>query len=186
MGVFTYMNTVNIVIFAYNNQFNVPQLTQELTPQPSASRMSMVGLFSSGLCFVLYSAVSLFGTLAFGVGDGQKDTLIVDLYSERKNPLVVFTLCAVMFSVLTCFQFHIYPIRQFCLYIVRKIRGRGACDTEGDDVIYLGKSLTRWVDMLGALSAVAIAILVAVAVIYHPDPPKGRHVLLVHGRDALL
>jgi len=160
---FTYMNTVNIIIFAYNNQFNVPQLTQELTPQPSANQMSIVGLFSSGLCFVLYSAVSLFGTLAFGVGDEQKDTLIVDLYPDRKSPLVVFTLCAVMFSVLTCFQFHIYPVRQFCLYIVRKIRGRGACDTEGDDVVYFGKSLTRWLDILGALLAVAIAILIAVA-----------------------
>lgn len=57
----------------------------------------------------------------------------------------------VMFSVLTCFQFHIYPVRQFLAYNVRKLRGRGAVEME-DKACY-GRSMTRWYDIIGALGA---------------------------------
>mmetsp|Transcript_8391 Transcript_8391/g.25443 ORF Transcript_8391/g.25443 Transcript_8391/m.25443 type:complete len:338 (+) Transcript_8391:397-1410(+) len=160
---FTYMNTVNIVIFSYNNQFNVPQLTSELAPEPRTGKMTAVSLISTATCFVLYALVALFGTLVFGVAGNQKDTVILDLHSQRRNPLVVVTLLAVMFSVLMCFQFHIYPIRQFLAYVVRKARGRGA-DGEGEDAQYWGTSLTRWIDMVCALLAVVFAILIAIAV----------------------
>lgn len=156
------MNTMNIVIFAYNNQFNVPQLASELTPQPEVRRMAWVSLMSTSMCLFLYSSVTIVGTLAFGVGENQKDTLILDLYPVRKNPLVIVTLLGVMFSVITCFQFHIYPIRQFLNYSARKMRGRAADDCE-DRIVY-GLPVARWLDIVSALLAVVIAIVIAVFV----------------------
>merc|ERR1712061_9488 len=64
---------------------------------------------------------------------------------------------------LTCFQFHVYPIRQFAAWAVRKARGRGP-DGEKSDVAYFGRSLTRWLDMASALASVAVIILIAVVI----------------------
>merc|ERR1712039_926673 len=161
--IFTYMNSINNIVFAYNNQFNVPQLTGELTPQPTTRKMTIVSLITVAVCFVLFGGVSVFGVLAFGVGEHQRDSLVLDLTPERRNPLVLASLIAVMFSVLTCFQFHVYPIRQFAAWAVRKARGRGA-DDEESDVKYFGRSLTRWLDMACALVSVAIIILIAVVI----------------------
>merc|ERR1712151_1224224 len=144
------------------NQFNVPQLTSEITPAPETRRMTWVSSMSTSTCFLLYSSVTVLGSLAFGVDGNQKDTLVLDLYPDRKNPLVAGTLLAVMFSVVTCLQFHIYPIRQFMGYVLRKVRGRGTDSSE--DVIYYGKSLTRWLDIVCALLAVFVAVFIAVAV----------------------
>ncbi|CAK0819981.1 unnamed protein product [Prorocentrum cordatum] len=118
---FAYMNSVNNMIFAYNNQFNVPQVTGELTPQPGVRWMTNVALVSTSLTFLLYASVSAVGVLAFGLDD-QQDTFVLDLARDTKNPLVFTTLLAVMFSVIVCFQFHVYPIRQFCAYNIRKLR----------------------------------------------------------------
>merc|ERR1712113_1130771 len=96
-------------------------------------------------------------------GDNQKDSLILDLRSSRSNALVVSTLIAVMFSVLTCFQFHIYPIRQFFAYTLRKARSRGANDEKTDRKI-CGRTITRWLDMACALAAVAVSIIIAVVI----------------------
>ncbi|CAJ1432146.1 unnamed protein product [Effrenium voratum] len=165
--VFTYMNSINNMVFAYNNQFNVPQLTGELTPVPSVRNMTKVALLSTSLCFLLYGSVSIFGVLAFGVADNQKDTLILDLMPARKEWHVVVSLFAVMFSVLTCFQFHVYPIRQFSAYAVRKLRGLPAKAAEEEEEVSDGcggRSLARWLDIACALGAVAVAILIAVVV----------------------
>ncbi|CAJ1366708.1 unnamed protein product [Effrenium voratum] len=166
--VFTYMNSINNMVFAYNNQFNVPQLTGELTPAPSVHKMTKVALLSTSLCFLLYGSVSIFGVLAFGVGDNQKDTLILDLMPARKEWHVVVSLFAVMFSVLTCFQFHVYPIRQFSAYAVRKLRGLPAKAADEEEEVAgdacCGRSLARWLDIACALGSVAIAILIAVVV----------------------
>jgi hypothetical protein len=159
--VFTYMNCVSSIIFGYCNAFNVPQLTGELQPVPTWPKMSKVSLLSTGLSFFLYTGVSIFGVLAFGVGGNQLDSLILDLYPVRSNLLVSVALLAVMFSVLTCFQFHVYPLRQFAAFAIRKIRGRGAED-ENTDRVFCGRSLTRWFDMASALSAVLVTILIAV------------------------
>merc|ERR1712050_100263 len=161
--ILTYMNSVNNVVFAYNNQFNVPQLTGELSPAPEVRRMTNVALLTTTLCFILYGGVSCMGTLAFGIGDDQRDSLVVDLTPERSNILVFVTLVAVMFSVLTCFQFHVYPIRQFMAYAARKARGRDS-KSEGEDTVYAGKSITRWLDIASALTSVAIIMLIAVIV----------------------
>lgn len=169
-NVLTYMNAINIVVFAYNNHFNVPQLTGELTPMPETRRMTIVSIISAAICFVLYGLVSLFGVMAFGLAENQKDTLVLDLFPDRHKPLVLLTLLAVMFSVLTCFQFHIYPIRQFLAYCIRKSRGRGK-NQEGSDTVYCGKSLTRLLDMVCALVAVIAAVAIAVVV------PKLRTIL---------
>jgi len=160
--VFTYMNAINNLVFAYNNQFNVPQLTGELTPAPSTKGMTMVSILSTVLSFLLYGSVSVLGVLAFGVAEGQKDSLILDLMPVRKEVHVLISLLAVMFSVLTCFQFHIYPVRQFLAYNVRKLRGRGAVEME-DKACY-GRSMTRWYDIIGALGSVALVILIAVVI----------------------
>lgn len=157
------MNSINNVVFAYNNQFNVPQLTGELTPQPQVQKMTRVAMLTTILCFLLYAGVSLVGTMAFGVGQNQKDSLVLDLMPRRGSPIVFVSLAAVMFSVLTCFQFHVYPIRQFMAYTVRKARGR---ESQGEqaDATYGGRSLTRWWDIASALGSVAIIILIAVVV----------------------
>jgi len=157
---FAYMNSVNNMIFAYNNQFNVPQVTGELTPQPGVRRMTNVALVSTSLTFLLYASVSAVGVLAFGLDD-QQDTFVLDLARDTRNPLVFTTLLAVMFSVIVCFQFHVYPIRQFCAYNIRKLRGMAADEKEGSDKVISGRSLTRWLDILCALAAVAFAVLIA-------------------------
>jgi len=161
--VFTYMNSLNNIVFAYNNQFNVPQLAGELTPTPTVSRMSASATMTVIACFSLFVTVSVFGTLAFGVGDAQHDSLVLDLAPDRRNPLVMTALLAVMFSVLTCFQFHVYPIRQFAAWNTRKARGRGK-DDEANDPKILGLTLTRWLDVAMALGSVAVIILIAVSV----------------------
>merc|ERR1719291_116861 len=161
--VFTYMNSINNIVFAYNNQFNVPQLTGELTPQPTVQKMTTVSLLTVAVCFGLFAVVSLFGTLAFGVGEHQLDSLVLDLTPDREQPLVLVALVAVMFSVLTCFQFHVYPIRQFAAYATRKVRGREAGD-EASDTKLCGRSVTRWLDIASALSSVALIIVIAVVI----------------------
>ncbi|CAK9112378.1 unnamed protein product [Durusdinium trenchii] len=159
----TYMNSINNMIFAYNNQFNVPQLTGELTPEPSRNGMTKVALLSTSISFLLYASVSILGVLAFGVAENQKDSLILDLMPVRKEIHVLISLIAVMFSVLTCFQFHIYPVRQFLAYLVRKARGRSS-DDEKTDVVYFGRSLTRWYDIFCALGSVCLVVLIAVVI----------------------
>lgn len=161
--IFTYMNSLNNIVFAYNNQFNVPQLTGELTPQPTVRKMTVVSLTTVAVCFALFGSVSIFGVLAFGVGEGQRDSLVLDLAPARSSPLVLLSLVGVMFSVLTCFQFHVYPIRQFAGWAIRKARGRGPND-EKSDIVYFGLSLTRWLDIASALVSVAIIILIAVVI----------------------
>lgn len=163
-SVFTYMNSINNLVFAYNNQFNVPQLTGELTPQPSVRGMTKVSMFSTVIAFCLYGVVSVLGVLAFGVAEGQKDSLILDLTPARKQVHVLISLLAVMFSVLTCFQFHVYPVRQFLAYNVRKLRGRSASDCEKTDVSCYGRSMTRWYDIIGALCCVVVMVLIAVVI----------------------
>lgn len=150
---FFYMNSLNNIIFAYNNSANVPQLTGEITPEPSAGRMAWAAWLATGLCFLLYAFVALFGLLAFGVGSNQKDTLVLDMLSQSKDIMVFLSLAAVMFSVLTCFQFHVYPIRQFTGYLARRARGRGAGD-EATDIAVGGRSLTRWLDITFSLATV--------------------------------
>jgi len=162
-SVLTYMNSINNIVFAYNNQFNVPQLTGELDPAPTVPRVTRVSLITTALCFVMYGGVSIVGVLAFGLGANQRDSLVVDLAPVHTKPIVLVAMVAVMFSVLTCFQFHVYPIRQFAAYAIRKARGRQAGD-ETSDVLYRGKSLTRWLDIASALVAVAVIILIAVAI----------------------
>jgi amino acid permease len=158
--VFAYMNSVNNMIFAFCNQFNVPQITGELTPQPGVRQMTRVGMLSSSLAFFLYGSVSAVGVLAFGLDD-QKDTFVLDLAADTRNPFVFTTLLAVLFSVIVCFQFHIYPIRQFCAYNLRKLRSRTAVEQEGSDKVIYGRSVTRWLDMCCGLGAVAFAVLIA-------------------------
>mmetsp|Transcript_78221 Transcript_78221/g.203253 ORF Transcript_78221/g.203253 Transcript_78221/m.203253 type:complete len:394 (+) Transcript_78221:3-1184(+) len=159
-SIFTYMNAMSNVVFAYNNQFIVPQLIGELTPEPTMRRVTVASVITVVMCFVLFSSVSIFGVLAFGVGEDQRDSLLLDLFPERKNPLVIASLIAVVFSVLTCFQFHVYPIRQFATFAIRKARGRGP-DAEASDVLFCGRTCTRWLDMASALGSVAIIILIA-------------------------
>jgi len=157
------MNALSNVIFAYNNSSNVPQLTGETTPLPSMARMTRAAALATIVCGAFYTLVSLFGTMAFGFGESQKGTLVLDLVVEKRDPLVFAALAAVMFSVLTCFQFHIHPIRQFCKYLVRKARGRGA-DDEASDLKICGRSLTRWLDIACALGTVVLQILIAVVI----------------------
>ena len=64
-----------------------------------------------------------------------------------------------MFSVLTCFQFHVYPVRQFLAYNVRKLRGRKAAEGDETDVSCYGRSMTRWYDIMGALGDLTWGIL---------------------------
>lgn len=161
-SIFTYMNTGNVVIFAFSNQSNVPRLTSEMTPKPDMRKMTIVAMLSSMGCFVVYSLVAVFGVLAFGIDENQKDTLILDLYAQRKSPLIQIALSAVLFSVLICFQFQIYPMRQFLIYLLQKVRRRD--ESDDNEFTYRGISITRWFDMLGALVAVASTVIIAVLV----------------------
>ena len=56
---------------------------------------SAFGLGGTVLSFLLYGSVSVLGVLAFGVAEGQKDSLILDLMPVRKEPHVVLALLAV-------------------------------------------------------------------------------------------
>lgn len=47
------------------------------------------------LNFLLYGSVSVLGVLAFGVAEGQKDSLILDLMPVRKEVHVLISLLAV-------------------------------------------------------------------------------------------
>ena len=46
------------------------------------------------IAFSLYGMVSVLGVLAFGVADGQKDSLILDLMPARKQAHVLISLLA--------------------------------------------------------------------------------------------
>ncbi|CAK0902727.1 unnamed protein product [Prorocentrum cordatum] len=157
---FVHMNCLNLVVFAYNNQFNVPQLTGELRPLGKEQVSKMANL-STVSVFVLYVAVALLGLLAFGVGDRQLDTLVLDMRPHAGSPVVAAALVMVMFSTLMCFEFHIYPIRQFLAYTVRKVRGRQAGDEALDEQIW-SVSVTRWIDVVCAVGVVAFSIVIAV------------------------
>jgi len=159
-GVFVYMNCLNLVVFAYNNQFNVPQLTGELRKR-DMEQVSGVANLSTISVAILYLSVSILGLITFGVGQRQLDTLVLDLQPHANNPVVIAALIMVMFSTLMCFEFHIYPIRQFLAYTVRKCRGRGKDEEESDEKL-MGISMTRWLDICCATGAVTFAIIIAV------------------------
>merc|ERR1712048_427350 len=129
----------------------------ELKPQ-GMKRVRGMGYISSGLSFVLYWFVSLFGVVTFGMK--QKDSLVVDFQDYNRNPLVICALFAVGFSVLTCFEMHIYPIRQFLAYAIRKSRGLDV-DDEGSDNQWRGISYTRLLDIGSAIFSVIVCILIA-------------------------
>jgi amino acid permease len=159
--IFLYMNSLNNIVFAYNNQFNVPQLTGELNPQ-GMRRVTWMAVISSLFSCLLYIVVSLTGVLAFGVAENQKDTLVLDLAPDKQYWFVVASLVSVMFSCLMACEFHIYPVRQFAGYLVRKARGRDANSEETDKVIY-GRSLTRWYDIVSAVGIVSLSIIVSIS-----------------------
>jgi len=144
-NLFVHMNCLNLVVFAYNNQFNVPQLTGELRPL-GKEQVSKMATLSTVSVFILYVVVALLGLLAFGVGDRQLETLVLSVRPHAGSPVVVAALMMVMFSTLMCFEFHIYPIRQFLAYAVRKVRGRSAGDEDSDEKIW-SVSVTRWLDV---------------------------------------
>jgi amino acid permease len=160
-NLFVQMNCLNLVVFAFNNQFNVPQLTGELRPLGKEQVSKMANL-STVFVFILYVTVALLGLLAFGVGDRQLETLVLDVRPHAGSPVVGAALVMVMFSTLMCFEFHIYPIRQFLAYTVRKVRGRPAGDEDSDEKIW-SISVTRWLDVVCAVGAVAISIIIAVS-----------------------
>lgn len=160
-NLFVHMNCLNLVVFAYNNQFNVPQLTGELRPL-GKEQVSKMATLSTVSVFILYVVVALLGLLAFGVGDRQLETLVLSVRPHAGSPVVVAALMMVMFSTLMCFEFHIYPIRQFLAYAVRKVRGRSAGDEDSDEKIW-SVSVTRWLDVFCAIVAVAISIVLAVS-----------------------
>jgi hypothetical protein len=107
-------------------------------------------------------ATSALGLLAFGIGENQKDSLILDLYRERFNKHVFGAFVAVILSILLSYQFVIFPVRQFGAFVTRKARGRKAGET--NDLVCGGRSLTRWFDILSALTAVAMTIAIATAI----------------------
>jgi amino acid permease len=122
--------------------------------------MEKVALISTGMAGFLYAATCIVGVLAFGVGQQQPDSLVTALPEPTNHALDIVAFAGVMLSVLTCFQFHIFPIRQFIAYTIRKVRCRTA--DEKDDIEYWGISLTRWFDIIAALSVVALIVLIAV------------------------
>ena len=158
----TYMSSINNVVFAYNNQFNVPQLTGELKP-PTTMRMHMAAVICLVVCFAVYISTSVFGVLAFGKGDQQKESLVNSLKPVGRNPFVLVTMVGLIFSLLTCFQFHVYPARQFAAYLVRCIRKREA-NTEEEDKVMWGHTVTRWFDIFFALFIVAVISVIAAVV----------------------
>jgi len=160
--VFTYMNSMNNIVFAFNNQFNAPQIIGELNPQGMRQVMGM-GIISTTIAFLFYSLVSCLGVFTFGVGDHQRETLILSMGLYRKSILVIASELAVMFSVLMAFEFHVYPNRQFYGYLIRKCRGRGPKEEETDTVFW-GRSLTRWLDIAVAVGVVLFAILIALVI----------------------
>jgi hypothetical protein len=160
---FVYMNSVNNMIFAYCNAFNVPQLTGELTPKPGVRRMTLVGVVAVSVTFLLYSSVSVAGVLAFGV-ETIKDDFVLDLAPGRNDPLVFVTLAGVMFSVIVCFQFQIYPIRQFCAYGFRKVRGLSSEVNAAGTKQVAGVQFARLVDMSCGVVTVLVALLIALVV----------------------
>merc|ERR1740138_1965204 len=123
--------------------------------------MTLIGVLSTGLSLVMYASAAVAGVLAFGV-DAQEDSFVLDLAPAMPNKLVTTALLGAMFSGAIGMEFHIFPIRQFCAFNLRKVRGRAA-DTEEDDRMILGTSLARWVDMGCGLTAVLIAVVIAVA-----------------------
>lgn len=86
---------------------------------------------------------------------------MLDLAPEKKYWLVVVSLVSVMFSCLMACEFHIYPVRQFAAYLVRKARRREA-NSEQTDTTLCGRSVTRWFDIVCAMGIVAFSIIAAV------------------------
>ena len=58
--VFTRVNSLNTVVFAYTNQFNAPQLLGEIS-EPKELNMAAAARWSSLLSLVLYSMASVLG-----------------------------------------------------------------------------------------------------------------------------
>lgn len=170
--VFTYMNCISSMVYAFANQFSVPQLTGEMTPTPCSKRMTWIAMLSTWFTFLMYGSVSILGLLAFGIG--QEDTLILDLMPVRQQTHVMLAFAAVIFGSLVSFQFHIFAVRQFCAFLVRKTREAMAtanrsveANTKPVKAVKANTcrtSVERWCDIVAAMSAVALAILMAVVV----------------------
>ena len=169
--VFTYINCISSMVYAFCNQFSVPQLTGEMTPTPSTQRMTWVALLSTWLSFLIYGSVSILGLLAFGIN--QKDTLILDLMPVRQRVHVVFALVGLMFGSVVSFQFHIFAVRQFCAFAVRKARAARATPDllprtggagDGGAGHVCGRTPERWYDIVAAMGTVACVMVIAVKV----------------------
>lgn len=156
---YTYMNCLNIVVFAYNNQFNVPQLVGELNPQ-GPRQVTLVSIISTCVAFALYSSVCFFGIWVFGYH--QPETLVLALTPYKRSLVVIGSLVSVLFSVLMCFEFHIYPIRQFLAYTLRKIRRKSAEEAESNEELLWGRPIGRTLDIICGVVTVLFAIATAV------------------------
>lgn len=101
------------IIFAYNNQFLVPQVVWEMETKSMAA-VRLVSTVSTSLVFVLYAAITVLGVLAFG--DDEKENLVQMLAQYKSEPLATIALISIGLSALMCFAFHVYPIRQFLAF----------------------------------------------------------------------
>eukprot|EP00425_Heterocapsa_triquetra_P007582 CAMPEP_0195157042 /NCGR_PEP_ID=MMETSP0448-20130528/184963_1 /TAXON_ID=66468 /ORGANISM="Heterocapsa triquestra, Strain CCMP 448" /LENGTH=494 /DNA_ID=CAMNT_0040195833 /DNA_START=62 /DNA_END=1546 /DNA_ORIENTATION=+ len=163
VSIFSYMNAMGIIVFSFSVQSNLPQITGELTPEPTTGKMMEVCFISTMICFLVYASVTVVAILAFGVERDTGGSLVMDLGPAGGQWQVRLALVGILLGCIVSFQFTIYPMRQYCAYVVRRLRGRSAND-EAADAIYCGRSLTRWLDLLSALLSVGLCILVAVAI----------------------
>lgn len=155
----TYMTIVNAIIWSYNCQSVVPQLTAELESEAWNSVNGMAWI-STVICFVIYFTVSVVGVYAFGSGFPASDNLVLLFKPYAAHAIVQISLLAVMVSLMCCLEFQIFPVRQFFAWCIRKARRRSRGE-ELTDRVWCRVSCTRWFDILGAFLTVSTATFLA-------------------------
>jgi solute carrier family 38 (sodium-coupled neutral amino acid transporter), member 7/8 len=118
LGTFMEMMTVlNILCFAFCNQFNVPQVFGEMSEKSHKSAMSL-GIVSTGIAFGLYILSSVCGYLAYGT-DIQGDIINnFKSFTDNGDVLIYMGVSAVTLSVSICHLLNNFPMRLSVLYFL--------------------------------------------------------------------
>jgi sodium-coupled neutral amino acid transporter 7/8 len=111
------MTVISTVTFAFCNQFNVPQVYDEMTDK-SAKAVTKAAYLSTGLAMILYILTAVAGYLCYGL-EIEKDIMLnFTGLIETGHVLIYIGISAVTLSVSVCHLLSNFPMRLSVIFFL--------------------------------------------------------------------
>ena len=144
-GFMEIMTVFSTVTFAFCNQFNVPQVYDEMNDK-RARTVTKVAYISTALAMALYVITAIAGYLCYG-SNIQKDIMLnFGPLVEAGNALIYIGISAVTLSVAVCHLLNNFPMRLSVIYFL-------------PEYFHDNKTIKLAVPLFTAISSIAIACL---------------------------